>query len=56
MEIIVGENAGFCNGVEYTIKKANELLDKGEIYCLGEIIHNKNVGCYKGLLLAYLTL
>lgn len=43
MEIIVGENAGFCNGVEYTIKKANELLDENEIYCLGEIIHNKNV-------------
>lgn len=47
MEIIVGENAGFCNGVEYTIKKANELLEKGEIYCLGEIIHNKQV--IKGL-------
>ena len=43
MEIIVGKNAGFCNGVEYTIKRANELLRSGEIYCLGEIIHNKQV-------------
>lgn len=43
MEIIVGKNAGFCNGVEYTIKRANELLKSGEIYCLGEIIHNNQV-------------
>ena len=43
MEIIVGKNAGFCGGVAYTIKKANELLENGEIYCLGEIIHNKQV-------------
>ena len=43
MEIFVGKNAGFCTGVEYTIKRANELLKSGEIYCLGEIIHNKQV-------------
>ena len=38
-----GKNAGFCGGVAYTIKKANELLEEDEIYCLGEIIHNKQV-------------
>lgn len=43
MEVIIGKNAGFCAGVDYTIKKANELLSQGEIYCLGEIVHNKKV-------------
>lgn len=43
MEIIIGKNAGFCNGVDFTIKKANELLKEGPIYCLGEIVHNKQV-------------
>lgn len=43
MEIVVGKNAGFCGGVAYTVKRANELLEFGEIYCLGEIIHNKQV-------------
>lgn len=43
MNIIVGKNAGFCAGVDFTIKKANELLKDGAIYCLGEIVHNKQV-------------
>lgn len=43
MEIIVAKNAGFCGGVSYTVKRAKELVDSGEIYCLGEIIHNKQV-------------
>ncbi len=45
MEIIVGKACGFCAGVNYTIKKAKELLEKTneKIYCLGEIIHNERV-------------
>lgn len=43
MEIEVGKNAGFCGGVEFAIKKAEELLSQGQIYCLGEIVHNKQV-------------
>ena len=45
MEIIVGKACGFCAGVNYTIKKATELLEqtKEKIYCLGEIIHNERV-------------
>ena len=43
MEIIVGKNAGFCGGVEFAIKKAEELLEDGKIYCLGEIVHNAQV-------------
>jgi len=45
MQIIVGKNSGFCNGVSYTIKKAEEILNNSEktVYCLGEIVHNEIV-------------
>lgn len=43
MEVVVGKKAGFCAGVEFTVNKAEELLSQGEIYCLGEIVHNKQV-------------
>lgn len=43
MEIIIGKTSGFCAGVKKAIKKAEETLEKGEAYCLGEIVHNKNV-------------
>ena len=41
MEVVVGKFAGFCPGVENTIKKAEDALkNKTPIYCLGEIVHN----------------
>lgn len=40
MNVIVGEYSGFCKGVNYTYTKAQEELKKGQIYCLGKIIHN----------------
>ena len=45
MKIIVGKYSGFCAGVKYTITRAEEELAKSKngIYCLGEIIHNKQV-------------
>lgn len=45
MEILVGKNSGFCAGVKHTISKTEEALkeNNGEIYCLGELIHNKQV-------------
>lgn len=43
MEIIVGKYSGFCSGVSYTYNKALEELEKRSLYCLGEIIHNKQV-------------
>lgn len=44
MNIEVGTSAGFCTGVELCIKKLDDLLDKhNELYCLGEVVHNKNV-------------
>ena len=48
MNIVVGNKSGFCQGVAFTINKANEYIDfansKNEkLYCLGEIVHNERV-------------
>ena len=44
MEIIVGKLAGFCPGVENTVKHAREILKENQkIYCFGVIVHNKQV-------------
>lgn len=44
MEIIVGKTAGFCGGVINSIKKTENLLsERDELYCLGELVHNKQV-------------
>lgn len=44
MDVVVGKLAGFCPGVENTVKKAKEILDKNDkVYCLGEIVHNNQV-------------
>ena len=44
MEIILGKTAGFCYGVERAVTEAKEELELcKDIYCLGEIVHNKNV-------------
>ena len=50
MEIIVGKTAGFCYGVKRAVDGSIEELksnDNKTIYCLGEIVHNKQV--VKGL-------
>lgn len=44
MEIIVGKTAGFCFGVKNAVEKTIEELEKGQkVYCLGELVHNKQV-------------
>lgn len=44
MEVIVGKYAGFCGGVKIAIQKTEEAVSKNEnMYCLGEVIHNKQV-------------
>lgn len=45
MEIIVGKTAGFCYGVKNAVNGAIEEAKnaKQPIYCLGEIVHNKQV-------------
>ncbi len=44
MDVIVGKMAGFCPGVEGAVKKAKTALEtRNVVYCLGEIVHNKQV-------------
>lgn len=45
MEVIVGKHSGFCGGVKKSIAKTEEELKNSNqsVYCLGEIIHNKQV-------------
>ena len=43
MEIIIGENAGFCYGVKRAVDNAIKETRIGVTYCLGEIVHNQNV-------------
>ncbi len=44
MEIIIGKTAGFCFGVKKAIDNTIEELDKNKkVYCLGELVHNKQV-------------
>ena len=44
MEIIVGKTAGFCFGVKNAVEQTLEELENNQkVYCLGELIHNKQV-------------
>lgn len=45
MEVIFGKYSGFCGGVKNSISKAEKELKTSNqcVYCLGEIIHNKQV-------------
>lgn len=43
MEITVGKTSGFCYGINNAVENAEKELAKGEVYCLGEIAHNKQV-------------
>ena len=45
MEILIGKTAGFCYGVKRAVDGAKEEIknSKEPVYCLGEIVHNKQV-------------
>lgn len=44
MNIIIGKTAGFCFGVKNAVDNTINELNKGEkVYCLGELVHNKQV-------------
>lgn len=44
MEVVVGKMAGFCPGVLNAVKRAEMALENNKtVYCLGEIVHNKQV-------------
>lgn len=40
MRVEIDENSGFCTGVVNAIQKAEKELEKGELYCIGDIVHN----------------
>ncbi|MES2388446.1 MAG: 4-hydroxy-3-methylbut-2-enyl diphosphate reductase [Bacteroidota bacterium] len=41
MEITIDKNSGYCFGVEYAIRMAEDEMENGnELYCLGDIVHN----------------
>ena len=41
MEITIDQNSGYCFGVEFAIQMAeDELKESGNLYCLGDIVHN----------------
>ena len=41
LQVTIDPGSGFCFGVVYAIQMAEEELDKsGELYCLGDIVHN----------------
>lgn len=44
MKIIVAKTAGFCFGVKNAVDKTIEELENNKkVYCLGELVHNKEV-------------
>src|SRR5947207_1607871 len=41
MQVTIDQNSGFCFGVVYAIQMAeDELAASGNLYCLGDIVHN----------------
>ncbi|MCS6990731.1 MAG: 4-hydroxy-3-methylbut-2-enyl diphosphate reductase [Chitinophagales bacterium] len=41
MKVTIDPNSGFCFGVVYAIQMAEDELDaSGQLYCLGDIVHN----------------
>ena len=39
---ILAKSAGYCFGVERSVRIAREALAEGGCYCLGELIHNRD--------------
>ena len=40
MKVTIDENSGFCFGVTTAIETAERELQKGPLFCLGDIVHN----------------
>lgn len=40
MKVEIDEHSGFCFGVANAIRKAEQELEKGQLYCIGDIVHN----------------
>lgn len=40
MKVEIDEHSGFCFGVVNAIRKAEQELEHGELFCIGDIVHN----------------
>lgn len=40
MEVTIDKNSGYCFGVEFAIQMAEDEMEEGNLYCLGDIVHN----------------
>jgi len=40
MEVTIDKNSGYCFGVEFAIQMAEDEMRDGDLYCLGDIVHN----------------
>ena len=40
MEVTIDKNSGYCFGVEFAIQMAEDEMEDGQLYCLGDIVHN----------------
>ena len=41
MQVTIDKNSGYCFGVEFAIKMAEDEMEQSEkLYCLGDIVHN----------------
>lgn len=40
MEVTIDQNSGYCFGVEFAIQMAEDEMEDGKLYCLGDIVHN----------------
>lgn len=40
MEVSIDKNSGYCFGVEFAIQMAEDEMKEGDLYCLGDIVHN----------------
>ena len=40
MEVTIDKNSGYCFGVEFAIQMAEDEMEDGNLYCLGDIVHN----------------
>lgn len=41
MEVTIDQNSGYCFGVEFAIKMAEDEMENGKtLFCLGDIVHN----------------
>ncbi|MCD8185583.1 MAG: 4-hydroxy-3-methylbut-2-enyl diphosphate reductase [Rikenellaceae bacterium] len=41
MKVEIDRLSGFCFGVVHAIRKAEEALQRDEVFCLGDIVHNR---------------